>query len=198
MSGTQIAIIGWGSLIWCPGAVQIKSAWHRDGPILPVEFARISKDGRLTLVIHPESAGQQTLWAVAVSEDMSAVRKSLQEREGTSPGSIHSGTAAGQFSDGVTQVVRDAVAKWLEEHLEFQGCVWTGLTSNWKEKQKSDFSIPRLIQYLKTLPDANRAREYIRNTPLQIQTEARGAIREQLQWGDAELSPALFVADQMD
>lgn len=194
----QIAIIGWGSLIWCPGSLQIKSAWHRDGPILPIEFARISRDGRLTLVIHPDSESQKTLWAPAVSEDMNTVRKTLQEREGTSPGFIHSGTADGQFSDGVTKEVRDAIARWLEEHREIQGCVWTGLASNWKEKQKSDFSIPRVVQYLKVLPNADRAREYIRNTPLQIQTPARGAIREQLQWSDAKLSPALFVADPMD
>jgi hypothetical protein len=58
----QIAIVGWGSLIWCPGSLQIKSGWHRDGPPLPVEFARISGDGRLTLVIHPGSKEQQTLW----------------------------------------------------------------------------------------------------------------------------------------
>jgi hypothetical protein len=194
----QTAIIGWGSLIWCPGSLQIRSAWHRDGPILSIEFARISKDGRLTLVIHPDSAGQRTLWAAAVSEDMNRVRETLQQREGTSSSFIHSGTADGQFSDGVTKEVREAIARWLEEHREIQGCVWTGLASNWKEKQKSDFSIPRVVQYLETLPNADRAREYIQNTPIQIQTAARGAIREQLKCGDAELSPALFVADQMD
>jgi hypothetical protein len=188
----QIAIIGWGSLIWCPGSLQIKSAWHRDGPILPIEFARLSRDGRLTLVIYPDSAGQRTLWATAVSEDMNTVRKTLEEREGTSSSFIHSGTSDGQFLAGVTEEVRDAVARWLEEHLEFQGCVWTGLTSNWKEMQKSDFSIPRVIQYLKTLPDADRAREYVQNTPPQIQTAARAAIHEQLQWSDAELPDILF------
>ena len=192
MPRMQIAIIGWGSLIWCPGSLQIKSGWHRDGPILPIEFARISKDGRLTLVIHPDSAGQRTLWSAAVSEDMNTVRKTMEEREGTSSGFIHSGTADGQSSDGVTKEVRDAIARWLEEHREFQGCVWTGLAGNWKEKQKSDFSIPRVVQYLKALPNADRAREYIRNTPPQIQTAARKAIREQLQWGDAELPGILF------
>jgi hypothetical protein len=195
MPRTQIAIIGWGSLLWCPGSLQIKSVWHHDGPILPVEFARISKDGRLTLVIHPESTGQRTLWAVAVPEDMNAARESLQEREETSPSLIHSGPADGEFSNGVTKEVRDAISRWLEEHQDFRGCVWTGLTSNWKEKQKSDFSIPRVVQYLQTLPNADRAREYIENAPLQIQTAARAAIREKLQWGDAKLSPALCVAD---
>jgi hypothetical protein len=191
----KIAIIGWGSLIWCPGSLQIKSAWHLDGPILPIEFARISKDGRLTLVIHSGSAGQRTLWAPAVVEDMSAVLKNLQDREGTPPRFIHSGTADGQFSDGVTQEVRDVIAKWLEERQDIRGCVWTGLATNWKDKQKSDFSVQLAIQYLKDLPDPARAREYIQNTPEQIQTAVRAAAREHLHWCDAVLSPTLFAAD---
>jgi hypothetical protein len=48
-----IAVIGWGSLIWCPGILRTKSRWHSDGPALPIEFARISGDNRLSLVIHP-------------------------------------------------------------------------------------------------------------------------------------------------
>jgi hypothetical protein len=198
MPRAQIAVVGWGSLIWCPGSLQIKSAWHRDGPILPIEFARISKDGRLTLVIHPGSAGQRTLWAAAVSEDINAVRETLREREGTASSSIHRATTDGQFSDGVATNVQDAIAGWLEEHQEFQGCVWTGLAGNWKEKQKSAFSIPEVVRYLETLQDVDRAREYIQNAPAQIQTAARGAIREQLRWNDAKLSPLLFVADQID
>jgi hypothetical protein len=97
----EIAIIGWASLIWCPGALQIKSCWHRDGPPLPIEFARISLDQRLTLVIHPGSKDQRTLWASALSQELEAVRANLRDREGTSPQLIHSATAAGEFSDGV-------------------------------------------------------------------------------------------------
>src|SRR5437868_4323624 len=105
----RIAIIGWGSLIWCLGALQIKSCWHRDGPALPIEFARVSKGKRLTLVIHPGSKEQQTLWATAASQELEAVRANLRDREGTSSRLIHSGTAAGEFSDGVSVGVRKAM-----------------------------------------------------------------------------------------
>jgi hypothetical protein len=57
----KIAVIGWGSLIWCPGSLRIQTAWHNDGPSLPIEFARILKDGRLTLVIRPGSVHQNVL-----------------------------------------------------------------------------------------------------------------------------------------
>lgn len=190
-----IAILGWGSLIWCPGSLQMNSFWHRDGPALPVEFARISQDGRLTLVIHPGSADQRTLWAAAASEDINAVRQNLREREGTDLGHIHSATVGGQVSNGVSNEARETITNWLGNHRELAGCVWTGLASNWNEKQRSNFSAESAVQYLRELQDPSRAQEYIRNTPAQIQTEVRAAARAHLRWSDAVLSPTLFAAD---
>jgi hypothetical protein len=191
----SIAILGWGSLIWCPGSLQMKSCWHRDGPALPVEFARISNDARLTLVIHLGSVDQRTLWATAVSEDLDAVRQNVRGREGADSRAIHSATAGGQVSDGVSSQVREAIAGWLRDHRELAGCVWTGLASNWSEKQGSDFSVESAVRYLRDLQNPMRAREYIQNTPEQIQTAVRAAAREQLGWRDAVLSSTLFAAD---
>jgi hypothetical protein len=47
----KIACIGWGSLIWDNGNLDSKGDWQNDGPMIPVEFARQSKNGRITLVI---------------------------------------------------------------------------------------------------------------------------------------------------
>jgi len=50
----RIAVLGWGSLIWKPDKPAISAPWHANGPLLPIEFARISLDGRLTLVLCPD------------------------------------------------------------------------------------------------------------------------------------------------
>lgn len=186
-----------GSLIWCPGSLQIKSCWHCDGPALPIEFARVSKDKRITLVIHPGSKDQRTLWAAAVSQELEEVRTNLLEREGTSSRFIHSGTSAGKFSDGVPHCVRKAIADWLEQHPDIDACVWTGLTSNWRDEKDTDFSVGTAIQHLRDLPELARCRaqEYVQNAPSQIQTAVRRAIREDLGWADAELPPVLFAID---
>ncbi len=47
----KIAIIAWGSLVWDPRTLQIKEDWDNQGPSLNIELSRVSKDGRLTLVI---------------------------------------------------------------------------------------------------------------------------------------------------
>lgn len=40
----KIVVLGWGSLIWNPGDLKINSEWQKDGPTLPIEFARVSSD----------------------------------------------------------------------------------------------------------------------------------------------------------
>jgi hypothetical protein len=189
----QIAVIGWGSLISSPGVLGLQSRWHRDGPYLPVEFARISARNRLTLVIHPPSRSQQTLWVAAASDDLSQVRENLREREGTEQlRVIHTATARGVFSDGVADSVKESVSAWLRQKPLLAGCVWTGLQSNWERERKCVYTPADAVEYLRGLSDFACAREYVQTTPSQIQTEARTLIRTQLDWQDTELPDILF------
>ena len=58
--------LGWGSLIWdqCRAAeLPTRGCWHKDGPFLPIEFARVSSNGRLTLVIMPDAKLVPVQWA---------------------------------------------------------------------------------------------------------------------------------------
>ena len=55
MKASKIACIAWGSLVWDPRELPVTAVWRRDGPALPIEFARCSVDRRITLVIDPGS-----------------------------------------------------------------------------------------------------------------------------------------------
>ena len=46
---TKIAVLAWGSLV--PEPRDLKAEFEPNGPLLPIEFCRVSDDGRLTLVI---------------------------------------------------------------------------------------------------------------------------------------------------
>lgn len=195
----NIAVLGWGSLIWCPGSLRIKTRWREDGPKLPIEYARISKDGRLTLVIHPRSAKQPTYWATSELTTMRDARENLREREDANPPDIHYVGRDGDDCAGPSDVV-GRVRAWLSTHADIEAAVWTGLPTNWpKRRQGRDFSPEDAVTYLSELKSArdetktayDRAREYIRNTPRNIQTAVRKAMRAQ-GWADAQLSRVLF------
>ena len=196
-----IAVIGWGSLIWCPGCLRIKIPWHGDGPALPIEFARISDDKRLTLVLHPGSVDQVTYWAVSELETLEDARENLRIREGTSSKCIHSLTSDGQTEGEIDLTVAASIREWLAGRKGIQAVVWTGLLSNWPQKRNNkQFTTEDAVAYVRELESErdqantayNRAREYVTNTPPQIQTPVRKIIGQRKGWKDAKLPTALF------
>src|SRR6185312_7302266 len=80
----KIVILGWGSLIWDPRELPREGTWIQQGPLLPIEFSRISSDARLTLVIDT-SHGEKlpTRYVGSPRADISDAIADLRNREGT-------------------------------------------------------------------------------------------------------------------
>ena len=80
----KIAIIAWGSLVWDPRKLRIKGEWKNQGPRLQIEFSRVSKDGRLTLVVDDNDGVEvQTYCAQSVQCELGDAIADLSEREAT-------------------------------------------------------------------------------------------------------------------
>lgn len=196
----SIAILGWGSLVWCPGSLQIRTRWRSDGPLLPIEFARISRDGRLTLVIQPGSATQATYWALSDLTTLANAHKNVRGREDCSSGDIHYIARDGSLdSRNVPPDIANRVGEWMVLHEGIQAVVWTGLASNWGAKRGREFTSEDAVEYLLQLEadrardkaTYDRAREYVTNAPAAIDTAVRRAMRTR-GWEDTPLSPMLF------
>lgn len=175
----KIAILGWGSLIWQPKELNYNKefGWKNDGPYLPIEFARISNNGRLTLVITQNGTEVQTLYTLSNYKTIEEAILDLAVREGTGRKSIGSyDRAKEEFSD-VNFPFKDNITEWIDQ-TDFDAVIWTNLKENWEEKTKDR------IEYLKSLKGATRAlaEEYIRKTPEQIRTNLRKEIVTQLNW----------------
>jgi len=199
----NIAVIGWGSLIWCRGSLRIRTKWRGDGPVLPIEFARVSEDGRLTLVIHPGSAPQPTYWALSELDELRAARRNLKEREGCPLANIHY-FPLDEASPSIPPEVETELGSWLPKHKGVEAVIWTGLKTNWEEKfDKRAFSIDEAVRHLEKLDEErrqaratyDRAKEYVQNAPPSIQTEVRKLMRER-GWADAKLSDLLFEGER--
>lgn len=178
----RIAVLAWGSLVWQPrnrhGSVLVAGPWHRDGPVLPVEFARISSDGRLTLILVPGYPHRsQVLWAVSAFDDVAAARDNLARRETRAPTDmIHGITTGGAPVGNPPSGIREAVSAWSAGR-DLDAVIWTGLGPG--ERWDGGFEGTAAVEYVAGLSgDARRrAVEYIRRAPGQIDTPVRRALR---------------------
>lgn len=180
----RIAIIGWGSIIWDARDLPIDGDWHVDGPALPLEFARISKNGRLTLVIAPSLAGpSKTCWALSSSATLEMARRNLCDREETIDSMIHSVSRDGGIGGGASGDTVDVVGAWVRTRA-LSGAIWTGLGSNWATKRGCGFSVNDALTYLDELPQetADKAKEYIIKAPDQIMTPLRITLQRERGW----------------
>jgi hypothetical protein len=181
----RIAILGWGSLIWDRRDLPISGDWRRGGPVLPVEFSRISKSGEragcLTLVIDEQhGANVPTRFALSPRISLDAAIADLRTREGTSSERI-----------GYVNLVRnterpfarqqhphscDAIKAWAQAQ-QWDGVVWTALPPNFEEVTHHPFSLEAAIQHLKGLgePAKRRALDYVCRAPQEVVTPVRRA-----------------------
>lgn len=174
----QIACIGWGSLIWNPENLKCTNEWQSNGPLLPIEFTRISKDKRVTLIIDEAAKPIQTLWSLMNTENLREAIESLKEREKSEKIDFVTATEASE------DPVKHKIIEWLRlYHLD--AAIWTSLSY----KQNSTRpSIDDIVAHLKSLnqSDRTRAEEYVRKAPKQIMTEYRKRIEEELGWAPTE------------
>jgi len=165
----KIACIGWGSLIWDPRELNIATQWFEDGPLLPIELTRISKDKRVTFIVDESAMNVPTLWALMDKDSLIEARESLLKREDTSLSNIH---CIGKYDEpkaNVELLIRD----WLLlKGIDY--AIWTGLSfSKLTKNLRPDISW--IINHIKNLSSDDRlkAEEYIRKAPVQVNTKYR-------------------------
>jgi len=176
----MIACIGWGSLAWDPKELPVASTWRTDGPLLPVEFARQSNDGRLTLVLTPTAFLAPTLWVPLEVADMNAAVEALRIREGrTRRQWIGRWSGAASEGDSITELI----SEWGQA-VGLDGVVWTALPPKFNGEEGRVPTVLEAIDYLDSLKGTTRvwAEEYVRRTPPQVRTRYRITIEERLGW----------------
>jgi hypothetical protein len=189
-----IAIVAWGSLVWrptnCGVTLQLRSAgqWEQDGPSLPVEFARISRDGCLTLVVVPDYPHRvTTLWSVSAQHDLVMAIQNLAGRECITENleSIHGVDRDGNSIGTVDAGIASAVHGWLSQRPSLGAAIWTGLgtqPSRWRgHGYDAGFTADNALSYLRSLEDdqSHPAFDYMRRAPEQITTPVRRRAHEE-------------------
>jgi hypothetical protein len=185
----KIAILGWGSLLWQPKDLKFdeETGWSENGPFLPIEFARISKDGRLTLVITPSGTLVETYFAISSYKNVEEAVLNLAVREGCGRKQIgRYKKSEDLFKYG--EFLQKNILNWIN-NTDIDAVIWTNLGENWDIKNENkeiirSFVPNERIDYLRNLERNNSAlaEEYIRRTPMQIKTHYRNLIEQELDW----------------
>ena len=185
-------ILGWGSLLWDEGRfpLHLKSKWDSNGPLLPLEFSRVSqsRDGALTLVVDPDNGENcRSNFAFSARKLLDDVICDLRCRESTILRRIG-------FVDLVSDAQRsnvhpglaDVLRHWAQER-GFTSVVWTDLPSNFNEGDRGQFSVEAAADYLRRLSadGTRKAREYIKRAPKSINTPLRRHV-EKSEWWSAD------------
>lgn len=172
-----IACLGWGSLIWDPRGLMVRNGWLEDGPLLPIEFARESQDGRLTLVVWEKAPLVRCLWTTFSVATVAEARDSLREREGCQAKYI------GDWRANHAKSTPIEIARWAER-VGVAAVVWTALKPKFRNSDGTAPRIEQAIEYLPELPFEKKrhAEQYIRKAPRQIDTPYRRRFEEEFGW----------------
>jgi len=182
----KIAILGWGSLIWDTRVLRIVGDWRAGGPVLPIEFSRISTNGRLTLVIdETNGAAVTTRYARSACDNLDEAIADLREREGR-PSMERIGflnLVANTERDWARQNhphACDKIKTWAQANT-WQAVIWTALTSNFAFKQEESFTTNAAHRYLRGLTGESKtlALEYIHRAPEEVDTPLRRLVAAQ-------------------
>lgn len=186
----RISVLAWGSIVWDRRNLAITTDFEPIGPCLPIEFCRVSRGGRLTLVID-ESFGTPCIIYSALSafDDLNAAIDNLRDREGMpSPKGVGFTVAdcSRQSARAIElhpQVVKTITA-WVNAN-GFDAAIWAALGSNFAEKASAPFSAAAAIRYLemRSRDTLDGALNYIRQAPPEVQTPVRDAVN--VRWPEA-------------
>ena len=179
----MIVCLGWGSLIWRRDNLPVVEPWNQDGPLLPIEFARQSQDGRITLVIKDGLPASGVLWAKLDVGTLGNAREALRAREKIPHSNMLQHIAHWSRDNGASnRRETKVIAAWVAPEIE--AVVWTALPPKFEDNIGRMPAEQEVIAYLRSLTGKklDDAREYIRRAPAQIRTPYRDAIEAALGW----------------
>ncbi len=177
----MIACLGWGSLIWDPRTLSIKSNWFDDGPHILVEFVRVSSDGRLTLVIDPSMLKVRCLWVLMNTATLNDAIDNLRARERIPRNNGH---LIGRWTTGQNTPAGISDLQVWAQDKGIQSVIWTALGPRFQGQNGRVPTEDEAVAYLQGLHgnQRNAAEEYIRRTPHQIDTAYRKRFEADLGW----------------
>jgi hypothetical protein len=189
LTTTRIGCLAWGSLLWDPRSLPRAGAFRDDGPRLPIEFSRVSSDGRVTLVIDPAAPEVTTWWAPLTVDSLEEAVARLGARERIDPSQWPRWVGRRSARDpepdpgGRADGIGRRVGRWLAAS-GLEAVVWTALPMRGPGGARARPDVETLVAHLRSLEGEarRRAEQYIRRAPARLETPNRRCFEERLGW----------------
>lgn len=183
----QIAIIGWGSLIWDLEilAPYVNGGWQMGaGPDLPMEFSRVSPKRKMGLAVCLDPVHGVPCRTNVICSSRQALSEAVEDvarRERAPVSQI--GWATKDEAHGALPAVVDAVQAWLIDS-PYDAAIWTDLDANFESMTGQPFGIAAAIAHLKKLDTEQiaEAHRYIQEAPAATDTPLRQTLSKNAWW----------------
>ncbi|ESZ78659.1 hypothetical protein [Mesorhizobium sp. L103C105A0] len=185
-----IAILAWGSLIWddkWPEFDKQRGDWQDEGPVLPLEYSRVSKSRHkaLTLVVDEDNGEDcKVMYALSKRKNPADAIADLRDREGTIMD--HMGFYFVEHPERkCIPKVPDSIPAWAEA-MDIDVVVWAGMPSNFSDKnvvKKGEaFSPDAAVAHLQKITPEGKAAaaEYVWRAPSLVDTPLRRRLQLEL------------------
>jgi len=184
----QIAIIGYGSLIWDLENIApfVSGDWQLGvGPAMPVEFSRISSKRKKALVLVIDEKLDHQCRTCVIESTRNHIEQAVSDlatRERCANDMIGFVSSCGKFHRPL-----DCATHWLERS-DYDAVLWTALPGNFESELLQDFNHLKGREYLETLDgDAlTEAWRYIEFAPEVTDTPFRRFLAEDPFWQSLE------------
>lgn len=177
-----IACLGWGSLVWDPKRLPLRSDWFEDGPRVAVDFLRQSDNGCITLVLDGSAQPVQSSWAWLAATELTQAREDLRVRERLGPKGAARFIGVWSRGDPPPEHI-EALDAWAQRRSA-DHVIWTALPAKFGGVERTP-SAEEVIRYLRGLAAgdvSSEAERYVRRAPRQIDTPLRRRIAAELNW----------------
>lgn len=165
---------------------QFKDAGSKTVHFYQLNTHVIPETNCITLVIVPVARYVRTLWTPMLTNDIDTAKKKIAEREGIRIEEnitkyIAHLNVNGSF-DGKDPIA-NIIGRWASS-LGLDAVVWTNLPPKFNGEVGRIPTVEEVISFLniQSSETKKRAEEYIRRSPLQIDTEYRRRIEAELNW----------------
>lgn len=186
----RIGCLAWGSLVWDPRTLPVAGPFRLDGPRLPIEFSRVSLDGRVTLVLDPAAPMLPTFWVPLEAMRLDEAIEALGEREripspmrGRHVGALVRGQSRPEVHGETDGQIVSTIAQWLESR-PLDAVLWTALPPRGPAGEPERPDVDRLIAHLESLEEdaRTRAEQYVRRAPWSVRTPRRAELEARFGW----------------